>query len=43
MSKTIHKGDNVIKNIECLFFFGFAFQAKLFGQEMLGLRQPNLI
>ena len=21
MSKTIHKGDNVIKNIECLFFF----------------------
>ena len=44
MSETIYKGDNVIKNIEYpIFFFGIEFRAKLFGQEILGLGQPNLI
>ena len=38
---SIYKDNNVIKNIKCSIVFEF--RAKLFGQELLGFRQPNLI
>ena len=41
-SKTIYKGNSVIKNIKCLIVFEF--RTKLFGHEdLLGFGQPNLI
>ena len=39
-SKTIYKGNNVIKNIKCPIVFEF--RVKRFGQELFGFVQPKL-
>jgi len=43
VKNNIYKDNNVIKNIKCPIVLRFEFLAKLFGQELLGFGQPNLI